>query len=712
MGLSESLATAGLEAAQTKFEGEFSPLGAVFLRASTTALELARGGLSSGDVAEIGSGLLDLAAPFYDEILSGVAASAAAMGLGAIADVIPMVGQAVGAIVSMAGAQVQAEQAEKVEACVSSYQGPLPGTGPFNQRVPADLFGHRQKAPINPAHVPERPIPWSDCARLAYYVVEDTIPGVELSPETAHGYKYSSFADPEFLDWWRKLMAKAPFSPPHLRLKDEGVPKPVRKTLSNLRASMTLARGKSFDGGAMVFPVYLDLLWSQYEMGRLSDRHAWFVFINSVTSPECSEHDRRGYDEYMHMLRGWHLTANPTYGVDRAKLAVFLESMKKVRPMAIRPISPVALQGFRPTQKKLATHTLPKLQAVTSKLANRGVSIRPIPASLAKSLGTKPNTAVPPEDANTLLALIRAAAKGADAAPVAEAVAVEAARDESPELALLLEHVLALVEAAEDDDADALETIDYIADEAEAGDVGAIELVGYIVAVLDALDQGLISEPDASIQFDVYDVEDDYDERAYDESDDDDHYGDLYTHLDACAGVGAAPRKFAPPKFKLKLPPKTFAAPIPKPPVKFGVPKPPPTFQALKPLLQAPKGAVLPFLPAGPRPSVLAQQLRPMAVAPLAARNLPPMSATRPFTSPAMTAPLVSEPAPQLPEPQTWAAEEPIGDMGAEYDGPDDSSGPDPLDELAGEWDGGLGYDWGGGDDDGYPYDGSTYGWC
>lgn len=725
--------------------------------------------------AQVASQVMPLVQPAISGIvneLSSVVSSGSEL-----AGVVPILGQAIsfaGAIADAAAAQSAAEDAKNLERCHGNYfVDVLPGTGVGAERTPADIFGATDPPQVI-HHTPAGrnwlkagstwvALPDSTVGRIFAVSSEDLIDSPYDQRDDGSFVYYPSYSVKAWIDRavnLRKAMVVMGAMTPGDWGHPSGIPQDTRWQLRLLRSAITSSRRVSHsdpispDGGKTLFPIYIDLYLSQLRQNRISKAWVHYVWATVLSGRfgdiDCTKVERRGIDQWDQMIRAWDLTANPLYGVDKIAMQALIAKLDhKVSRLA-------GLKGMTmPTTPTIAVQALPKLSAVTALLGQRGVSFKPLPLTVAKALGQRPKRAVvelAKEPGEDILALIRAAAH----MPVheeAEAVAVETVHEEAPDEVAILESVLSLLRQVEEEDEDATDTFDEIVENAESGDPDSIEIVGYMVALLDSIDKGLIEfAPHTGLHFDVYDMLDE-DERAWDEEHDDAFFGDLF-HTEACSGVGAVRR----PTVQIRRPPPPLRnaaemtalpasrdsddepvihmAPLPPmpPPPPVVVPMaslppmaPPMNVEPMRPIPYVPPPPPPPPPAPMPMPASLAHFTAPStfrAIAPAASVALPPAFPIHPLARhPALTMPLVQEPPRPRPKPSLYrggAASSPTSPAASapapmeqeqepEYEGAID----DDMLEGEDEWDGALGYDWGGGDNDGeYPYDGSTYGWC
>lgn len=315
--------------------GQLSPLGDLMFQSTKLAIELASGkklsDISFSEAIQLASSILSNARPILDGILSSIAAEAAAMGIGAAAEIIPFMGSTISSIISMASAQAAAEKEQHIQACVQFYHPILPGTGPGLQVLPADIFGLNAKAQADAStwQNQKKYPPTPDVARMFFYSSED----IPVGATFGDGHKYwPSYADPGYvkeLTEYKKGLQGAFFG----KVVDpfegaKGIPLSTRKSLQDLRSSMTFSRGSGNDGGRSVFPIYLDLFLSQINQKNLTKKYLWEWIYKTelMKDTDCWKYETRPWNEFWNMIRGWDLTVNPLYNVDKAKLAELLQS--------------------------------------------------------------------------------------------------------------------------------------------------------------------------------------------------------------------------------------------------------------------------------------------------------------------------------------------------------------------------------------------------
>lgn len=302
--------------------GDMSPLGSALLCATKRAL--------TDQSVDWPNATAELASALLPDVQKLVAQIGIEIGVQQIADIIPIAGQILSVGLNVAdafAAQAEAHRQANVLACRSAYI-PIPpvGTGSGGSVTPADIFNE---------HV------GTSVGRLFRII------GEESTFYDFGGGTYHAVSSPQNIkNAIASEKAKANFMAgytPHTWGNPSGIPQETMQKLTLLRKAMSDAYMNSYDGGAALFPLYLDLFVSQYRLGRITKswaHHVWALSVGGFSDISCTDYDRRSIDAFDGMVLAWERTAYPLYEKDKLALMALINQQKP--KLTLRPLSGLA----------------------------------------------------------------------------------------------------------------------------------------------------------------------------------------------------------------------------------------------------------------------------------------------------------------------------------------------------------------------------------
>jgi hypothetical protein len=159
------------------------------------------------------------------------------------------------------------------------------------------------------------------------------------------------------------------------------IPHETRVILHSLSTAIRKMRGDpKTDGGASLFPVYIDLLWSQFRQGLMNYDWAWDTYIHQVlpdfddyktgaAAPDkvpggCGKYEKRGYEEAKEVLRNWELTVHPIYLQDQQKA-------KEIRAAIAKAEMKLRAPSFQIKPSLIASLLKPKTSTTSSAMTSK-----------------------------------------------------------------------------------------------------------------------------------------------------------------------------------------------------------------------------------------------------------------------------------------------------------------------------------------------------
>lgn len=338
-----------------QIEAQLSYLGQFQLAAATIAVEQASGGIAIDALKTVGIEMLMTIYSKIGALMPQVSAGLMSEIGSAAGDIVPLIGTALSTAISVEAAWQAASNDKAIRACQDSYDPHAAGTGYGGALMPTDLLTSKQ------------------VGNGYYSTVGQTLAsiGENTSRETyskAH-YAAACKAGPS---------PSCPYIPHETRMILHGLSKAILKMRGDPKT----------DGGASLFPVYIDLLWSQFRLGLMNYDWAWDTFIHQVlpdfdhystgsAAPErvpggCGKYEKRGYEEAKEVLRNWELTVHPIYLQDQQKA-------KEIRAAIAK-----AEQKLRAPKVKLGTSLLASIAKMgTTKTTSASMTSKPPATSTA-----------------------------------------------------------------------------------------------------------------------------------------------------------------------------------------------------------------------------------------------------------------------------------------------------------------------------------------
>ncbi len=234
-----------------------------------------------------------------------------------VSDVIPLIGAIIGVLTApelQAGGIGPAsdDPAERAAYCRGQYAPPV-GTGPGQMVMPADLF-----APNAARNGFGEAVTSSLGEALRLMTEVDSLElGADKATLTKNGNLLKSLGGPS-------ASASAWMLAPNI-----GIPASWQLIFRKLRLAMAASYGptmraanKVSDGGAALFPIYVDLLRLCWARGHMTPRYAktiqqlfWDVIHPDVreSGETCFTHETRGYTQARGLVVGWEQTIDPYY---------------------------------------------------------------------------------------------------------------------------------------------------------------------------------------------------------------------------------------------------------------------------------------------------------------------------------------------------------------------------------------------------------------
>jgi len=300
----QKLAVIALAAIQDspKTQQQLSYLGQFHLSIATITIETAAGGVPLDALKTVGIEMLKTIYAKVSDMLPKVSASMMSEVGSAAADIVPLIGTALSIGITVLSSIQAASKDKAIKACQDFYDPHALGTGYGGALMPCDLIASRELG-----------APYTSTVGATLQAV-----GENTSRET---YSKSHYA----------AACKAGPSPscPY-------IPHETRMILHTLFMAILKMRGDpKTDGGAALWPVYIDLLWAQFRLGLMNYDWAWDTYIRQVlpdfddystgaAAPDrvpggCGKYEQRGYEEFKQILRNWELTVHPIYLQDQQK---------------------------------------------------------------------------------------------------------------------------------------------------------------------------------------------------------------------------------------------------------------------------------------------------------------------------------------------------------------------------------------------------------
>lgn len=309
---SQKLAVMSLAAvnASPATKDQLSYLGQFNLAVAGLAVEAAGGGIPLEGLKTVGMEMLKTIYSKVGSMLPSIGANMANETASALGDVIPVIGTGIATMISVQSAWQQASNDKAIKACQSFYEPPAPGTGYGGARMPTDFLNNSTDSS------------GSTVGNTLQRIGENT------SRETYSKSHYAAACK-------SGPSPSCPYIPHDTRLILHALHVAIRK----------MRKDPATDGGASLWPIYIDLLWAQFRMGLMNWDWAWESYIKDVlpdfdlyeggaAAPEripggCGKYEKRGYEEAKQVLRNWELTISPIYVQDQAKAKALRAAIAK-----------------------------------------------------------------------------------------------------------------------------------------------------------------------------------------------------------------------------------------------------------------------------------------------------------------------------------------------------------------------------------------------
>ena len=291
-------------------KSQLSYLGQFNLAVAGLAVEAAGGGIPLEGLKTVSVEMLKTIYSKVGSMLPSIGASMANETASALGDVIPVIGTGIATMISVESGWQAASNDKAIKACQSYYQAPASGTGYGGARMPTDFLNNNTDAY------------GSTVGETLQRIGENT------SRETYSKSHYGSAckAGPS---------TACPYIPHETRLLLHALHVAIRK----------MRKDPKTDGGASLWPIYIDLLWAQFRQGLMNWDWAWESYIKDVlpdfdlyeggaAAPEripggCGKYEKRGWEEAKQVLNNWSLTINPIYVQDQAKAKALRAAIAK-----------------------------------------------------------------------------------------------------------------------------------------------------------------------------------------------------------------------------------------------------------------------------------------------------------------------------------------------------------------------------------------------
>lgn len=274
--------------------------------------------------SSVGSVLVDASVALAHEVLKEVLSDIAKEVSKDAASVVPVIGAVISILIdilagigSASGTGSTSNDINVRRIYCQNQFAPLRGTGPGMQVVPSDYFGDSENG-YGELSYPS----------IGIALMNITETAVNMDAIRALASVRRAVGD-HSLDWSASTKL--------------GIPAKVRTLFVALRTALekTYKRG---DGGAALWPLYIDLLRIQFDTGHMTDKMAEYLVIQNTETiwpkrgadeTTCYYHEKRGLQSALDLLRGWRQSVKPFYGQFKVDTAASEAAVLKAAQAAV-----------------------------------------------------------------------------------------------------------------------------------------------------------------------------------------------------------------------------------------------------------------------------------------------------------------------------------------------------------------------------------------